>query len=450
MECPTFNRSSTTTASGQAADGAVILRGGRVIDPASGEDRVREVALAGGVFVSPASVPGARVVDVSGLVVAPGFIDAHVHLRDPGQTAKEDLVTGTRAAAAGGFATVIAMPNTVPPLDTPARVAAFVGDCRKRAVVRVLPSATLTLGRDGREPADAAGLKAAGAVALTDDGACVQDAAVMRRCLLAARAAGLPVTDHCEDAALARGGAIRAGPVADALGVRGIPAQAEEVIAARNLLLARETGQSVHLQHISSAGTVAILERARALGVPLTAEITPHHLALTVDACRELGSQAKMNPPLGTEADRRALLAALAGGLVTVIATDHAPHTAEEKGRGLAAAPFGIIGLESAVPVCLERLVHGGVLSLMQLVAAFTTGPAAVFGLPYGTLALGAPADLTLFDPDAVVEIRPETFQSKARNCPFAGWRCRGRVAGTVVAGRWVFGDPMEPPVRGG
>ena len=421
-----------------------ILRGGRVVDPASNEDHIRDVAVADGVFVPPASVPDAPVLNAAGLVIAPGFLDVHVHLRDPGQTAKEDLVSGTRAAAAGGFATVVAMPNTLPPLDTPARVAAFVADCHARAVVRVLPSATLTLGREGREPTDAIALKAAGAVALTDDGACVQDAAVMRRCLLAARAAGLLVTDHCEDFALAQGGAIRAGPVADALGVRGIPAQAEEVIAARNLLLARETGQPVHLQHISTAGTVDILRRARNLGVPLTAEITPHHLALTVEACRALGSQAKMNPPLGTEADRQALLAALAEGLVTVIATDHAPHTAEEKARGLAAAPFGIIGLESAVPVCLELLVHGGVLSLMQLVAAFTTGPATLFGLPYGTLAMGAPADLTLFDPDAEVEIRPDTFESKARNCPFAGWRCRGRVMGTLVAGRWAFGQLKE------
>jgi dihydroorotase len=419
---------------------AMLLSGARVIEPDTGFDGVRAIGIAEGVFVAPGSLPPETPrLDLSGLVVCPGFVDLHVHLREPGQTHKEDIVTGTRAAAAGGFTTVLAMPNTVPPVDTPEALAALREAIASRACVRVLQTAALTLGRKGECLTDAAALKRAGAAALTDDGGCIQSAALMRAALCAAGAAGLPVIEHAEDYGLSAGGALHAGAVAARLGVRGSPAVAEDLIVARDLLLARDTGVAVHVQHVSSATAVALLRWARTEGIPVSAEVTPHHLLLTDEAGLEHGTLAKMNPPLRGEADRQALLAALRDGTLCAIATDHAPHSIAEKQLPLPEAPFGIIGLETAVPLCLTELYHGGLLSLPDLVARFTCGPCAALGLPYGTLAPGRSADLTILDLEHERVVAPERFESRARNTPFTGRCCRGAVAATLVAGRWAY-----------
>lgn len=424
----------------------MVLRGARIVDPATGLDAVRDVGVAEGVLVAPETLAGAPVIDLAGYVLCPGFVDVHVHLREPGQTHKEDIASGTRAAAAGGFTTVLAMPNTVPPVDAPETLAAVRESVRRHACVRVLQSATLTVERKGQVLSDAAALQRAGAAALTDDGGCIQSAALMRDALLAAGAAGLPVIEHCEDYATSGGGALHDGPVARQLGVRGAPALAEELIVARDILLARDTGVPVHFQHLSCAGAVSLLRWARSKGVHVSAEVSPHHLLLTAEAALEHGTHAKMNPPLRTEADRLALIEALRDGTIAALATDHAPHAASEKQLPLAEAPFGIVGLETAVPLCLTALYHAGLLPLRDLVARFTTGPCQALRLPYGTLAPGRSADLTILDLERVSTIAPDRFLSRARNTPFAGRHCRGAVAATVVAGRWVYSAIPQLP----
>jgi len=417
----------------------LILEGGRVIDPARGVDGAAPLAVAEGRTVDPNQAGGARTVDLNGLVACPGFIDLHVHLRDPGQTWKEDLVSGTMAAAAGGFTTVVAMPNTLPPMDTPERVAAIRRRVAESAFVRVLPTACITLGREGCVPTDPEALKAAGAVALTDDGGCVPSSRVMLEAMHRAALAGLPILDHCEDPDLVDEGVLNDSAVAEQLRVRGRPAVAEEIIVARDIVLARATGCRVHLQHLSTAGAVELLAWARAQQIQVSGEVTPHHLTMTEFDCLRLGALARMNPPLRSEEDRRALMRALADGLIETIATDHAPHSEEEKSRPVHEAPAGVIGLETAVPVCLTTLVHGGLMTLPQLVARFTSGPRRILGLAQGTLAPGAPADITVLDPNAECVIDPDAFLSRSRNTPFAGMRCRGKPLAVMVAGRWVW-----------
>ena len=416
----------------------MILRGGRVIDPANGLDAERELYITAG-RIAAEPTPGARVVDVSGLVVCPGFIDLHVHLREPGQTHKEDIGTGTRAAAAGGFTTVVAMPNTAPPVDRPEILAQVYGLVREKAAVRVLQSAALTLGRAGKELSDAAALVQAGAVALTDDGTCIQTAGLMLAAVRRAAAAGIPVIDHCEDDSVARRGAMNAGAVAQRLGVSGQPGLAEDLIVCRNILICRETGWPIHIQHISTAFSVAMVRAARREGLPVTAEASPHHICLTEECCARHGANAKMNPPLRTEADRRAVIAGLADGTIGVIASDHAPHTAAEKAAGLEKAPAGIVGLEALVSLCLTELVHGGVLTLPEFVATLSAGPRAVLRLAQGTLSVGAPADVTLLNVNAEHILHPAEFRSRSTNCPYEGSACRGRVEGTLIDGEWVF-----------
>jgi len=419
---------------------SLLLRNGRLVDPARNLDAVADIAIHDGKIVAPATLADdAPVLDLHGLLVCPGFIDLHVHLRDPGQTHKEDITTATRAAAAGGFTSVVAMPNTTPPIDTPARVTEFLERANELAAVRVLTSAALTIDRAGAELTDAAELAAAGAVALTDDGSCIQDEALMRQALENAAAAGLPVIDHCEDATLAGFGVMHDGEISVRLGVPGKTCASEDVIVARNARLAAEIGWPVHIQHISTAAAVAMVRDARNSGTPFSAEATPHHIALTDTACGVYGANAKMNPPLRAEADRQAILEGLRDGCISVIATDHAPHSDAEKSAGMLSAPFGIIGLETAVPVCLTELYHSGILSLPTLVAAFTTGPADVLRQPAPSLAPGAVADLTIIDLDAQQTLHAQGM-SRSRNCPYEGWQCQGRVEGTMVAGRWVHG----------
>ena len=418
----------------------IILRGARVVDPANGIDELRDVGIAEGLIVPPPTIPHATVCDVGGKVITPGFIDLHVHLRDPGHTHKEDIATGTRAAASGGFTTVVAMPNTLPAVDCPAVLLDVAGRVKEHAVVRVLQTAALTRGRKGLELTDADALKAAGAAALTDDGACIQDAALMLRALQHARDVGIGVIDHCEDTRISGNGVMHAGECSRRLGLAGVPAAAEELMVARDVVLARETGSALHVQHISSAGSVALVRFAQAQGIAVTAEACVHHICLTDDACLEYGTNAKMNPPLRTEDDRQAVLEGLKDNTIAVIATDHAPHSAEEKGVAFADAPFGVVGLEAAVAVCLTELYHKGVLTLPQLVAKFTTGPRQVLGLPGGSLEPGAAADITVLDPEADVVMDVSSFRSRSRNCPYDAWRCRGKAVATIVAGEFVHG----------
>lgn len=423
------------------ANKGMILRNARVVDPANETDEVMDLGVMDGVLVTPEQVSDGEQCDLSGLVVTPGLVDMHVHLRDPGQTAKEDIKSGSAAAAAGGFTAVVAMPNTAPTMDSPALVAETLARARAQAEVRVLQAASLSEGLRGRKLTDFNALKSAGAVALSDDGTTIQSAVTMREALRKAAEAGMVVLDHCEEAELAAGGAVSEGEVSAKLGVTGKPASAEDVMIARNAILARETGCPVHLQHVSTAGGIEIVRMARWDGWPVTCEVTPHHFCLTAEAVLEHGTNAKMNPPLREEEDRQALITGLCDGTVSVIATDHAPHTQEEKANKLATAPNGIIGLETAVALSLRELYHTGLIELPDLIAKFTVGPCVVLGLPYGTLTVGRPADVTILDLDRSWTINVGRFKSKSRNCPYDGWKVRGKAVGTIVAGEWAYRD---------
>jgi len=422
----------------------LILRGGRVVDPVTGIDTIMDLAIVDGHIAPVSEALGGTECDVSGLVLAPGLIDLHVHLRDPGQTHKEDLVSGTRAAAAGGFATIVAMPNTSPPIDSPARIQALRERWPAEASVRVLQTAALTVGRAGEALTSAAALAAAGAAALTDDGNWVVGSALKRAGLRAARDAGLAVLSHCEDPDLARAGVITDGDLAVALGLPTRPGVSEDLAVARDIILARETGCPVHIQHISTAEAVASVRQAQRRNIQVTAEVTPHHLLLTDAAVAEHGTNAKMNPPLRSEADRRAVVDALVDGTICAVATDHAPHTAAEKAKSMQNAPAGIVGLETVVGICLTELVHTKRMTLYDCVSRFTVGPRRVLGLPLHGLEPGASADLTIIDVNRDWTVDTAAFRSKSRNCPYHGRTLRGRPVATIVAGRVVYSGLAE------
>ncbi len=415
------------------------IRGGRVIDPAAGRDATGDVFIRGGRIVAEA-VAGAPEIDARGLVVTPGLIDMHVHLREPGQSGKETIATGTRAAAAGGFTSVVCMPNTVPVADQPGIVGWIQEKAAREAVVNVFCTGALTKGLEGRELSPIGALQARGVVALTDDGRCVQSHEVMRRALEYAGMFGLPVLDHCQDASLSAGGQMHEGYWSTVLGLPGWPRVAEEVIVARNALLAELTGTRVHCQHLSAAGSVRILREARARGIPLSGEVCPHHLALTDEAVSGYDTNAKMNPPLREAQDVEALLQGIADGTITILASDHAPHAPFEKEVEFDAAPFGIIGLETELGIFLEFLLHRhGVASLSRVVEMLTINPARLLGLDRGTLGIGAPADVTILNPDLSWVVDPAQSASRSRNTPFGGWTLRGRAVRTIVAGRTVW-----------
>ena len=429
--------------------GRLVLRNARVADPASGLDavadvvvedgRVRAVLPHGGSGVPDLGGPG-EIFDLSGLVLAPGLVDVHVHLRQPGQTHKEDIQSGTRAAARGGVTTVVCMANTTPPVDDPTVVAA-IREWSRSASVRVYPVGAVTKGLEGRELSPVGSLAAAGVVALSDDGRWVQDAALLRRAMTYARSFGLAVLQHCEDPSLSAGGVVHEGEVSARLGLRGIPRSAEEVALARDLVLAEETGCHLHVQHVSTAGSVRLIRQAKERGVPVTAEVTPHHLVLTHEAVEGYDTNFKMNPPLREAEDVEALLEGLQDGTIDCVATDHAPHAPWEKAVEFDRAPFGVVGLETLLAVVVTRLAHQRGWSLLDALAKVTWAPARVLGLDAGRLYEGGPADLVVFDPEAEWVVRPEEFASKSRNTPFAGWTLRGKVLGTLVAGRWVYAD---------
>jgi len=418
-----------------------ILSGARVIDPVSGTDEVRDVCIKDGRFAEKADMEGvnAEILDLSGLVVAPGFIDVHVHLRQPGKVEAETVRTGTMAAAAGGFTTVVAMPNTSPVTDNAAQVQYIRELAEREGVVHVLPSGALSKGLEGQEMAPIGSLFSAGAVALTDDGKCIQNHELMRHVVEYAGSFGLPVMDHCEDTILAAGGVMHEGYWSVLLGMHGMPSAAEELIISRNIMLARMSGTHIHMQHVSARESVDLLRNARKHGIPVSGEATPHHIALTDVEIKRFDTNYKMNPPLRSEDDRLAVIEGLKDGTLTIIATDHAPHTLTAKQVEFDYAPFGIIGLETAVPVTLTELVHKGYLTLPELISKFTKGPAELLKRPIGSLEIGRAADVTVLDVNAEHVIDAKTFYSKSRNTPFNGYRAKGRATATFVDGICVF-----------
>jgi dihydroorotase len=421
----------------------ILFRGGRVIDPPEGLAGPLEVLLDGGRIaeIGPhIAASGARTIDCRGLIIVPGLIDMHVHLREPGDEAKETIRTGVRAAVRGGFTTVCAMPNTRPVNDSPEATLWMIAEGRRWGLANVLPIAAVTRASAGKELVDMKGLAAAGAIAFSDDGHPVESEALMRQALERAEAAGSLVIDHCEVRAISAGGVVNAGPVATRLGVPGIPPAAEDNMVARDIALARETGTRVHIAHVSTSGAAAAVAEAKRAGVRVSAEATPHHLLLTDESLGSGDPDHKMNPPLRSASDVAALIEALRAGAIDAIATDHAPHSPDEKARGLLEAPFGVVGLETAVSLVLDRLVAAGIISVGRFVELLSSNPARLLGLAgKGRIAVGADADLTVLDPDLSMTVDKRRFESKGRNTPFEGWTLRGGPVMTIVGGRIVY-----------
>ena len=423
---------------------ALWIQNARVIDPASRRDAPGDLFLDRGQIVAPLSATArkrARRIDARGLVACPGLVDVHVHFREPGQTHKETIATGSRAAAAGGFTTVVCMPNTSPVADNSGTIQLMKDVIARDAVVRVYPTGCITVGMKGQILAPIGSLKRAGVVAITDDGECVQSNDLMRRAVEYARMFSLPVMDHCQDYSMTQGAVMNEGVVSTRLGLRGWPHAAEDIIVARNIILAEQTGAHIHLQHISSRYSVDHIRRAKARGVRVTAEATQHHLALTEEALSGYDTHFKMNPPLRTEADRQAIIAGLRDGTLDIIATDHAPHTDYEKDKEFDYAPNGILGLETALPVCLDVLMRQARFKLSRVVDLMTRRPAAIVDVPAGTLAEGAAADVCLFDPEETWRYDAKAGQSKSSNSPWSGRELRGRVRTTIVGGKVVYTD---------
>ncbi len=424
---------------------SLLIRGGRVIDPATKTDGDLDLLIRDGLVAEVASagkIAGAEeTMDARGLIVAPGFIDLHAHLREPGQWQKETIATGTAAAAAGGFTSVCAMPNTSPINDLPA-VTRWMQEPERGAVVNVFPVAAATVASQGERLTDYFALAEAGAVAVSDDGKPLLEDRIMREALRAAVSARLPVMQHAEDTRLTEGGTMTEGPTAFRLGLHGMPDRAESEMVERDVELAREIGAHLHVCHLSTAGALDAVRRGRQSGVRVTCEITPHHFTLTDEDVIAYDTRFKMNPPLRSAANREALAAGIAEGVVDAIATDHAPHAAHEKTVEFDRAPFGIIGLETALGLALTRLHLGAGVPLGQLLGMFSTNPARIIGLDgRGTLAPGAIADVTLFDPKKRWKYDVAESRSKSRNTPFDGWQLTGKVMATIVGGKVVFRD---------
>ena len=421
----------------------ILIRGGRVIDPSRNGDGIADVYLREGrvaaVGTNITGEDGAQVIDATGKVVAPGLIDLHVHLREPGQEDLETVATGAMAAAAGGFTAVCAMPNTDPVLDNQGAIGFVISQAQKAAKARVYPIGTISLGQKGEQLAEMGELVGAGAVAVSDDGKPVMSSHMMRTALEYAKTFGIPVADHCEDMNLARGGAMHEGIVSTRLGLKGIPAAAEEIMVARDIILAELTGGHVHLCHMSTRGSVSLIRRAKDMGLRVTAEATPHHFTLTHEACEGYNTNAKMNPPLREDPDREAIRQGIKDGTIDVIATDHAPHHYDAKEREFDDAPNGILGLETAFGLAVSELVEPGLITLPELLFRMSTHPARIFNLPGGTLMVNAPADVVILDPAARWKVDPATFYSKSRNTPFTGRTLTGRADLTIVRGRVVY-----------
>ena len=454
---------------------SLLLTGGRVIDPANQFDSTADLLIVDGrvsaVGKNLSGPKGIERFDATGKVVCPGLIDLHVHLREPGQTAKENIATGTAAAARGGFTSVVCMPNTSPAIDTAGTVALILNSAARDGMVNLFVAGAITKGIAGEELAPIGSLKQAGVVAITDDGHCVQNHDLMRRACEYAKMFGLPVMDHCQDESLVTTGVMHEGYWSTVLGLQGWPAAGEETIVARNILLAELTGARIHCQHLSAAGSVARLREAKKRGVPVSGEACPHHFTLTDAAVagsdkfwatdgKSLSSLVtphssppewpkydthfKMNPPLRSACDREAILEGLADGTIEILCSDHAPHCDYEKEVEFDYAPFGITGLETELALSLMQLVHTKRISLPEMIAKYTVNPARLLGLNKGTLSVGADADVTIFDPGAEWIYRPEESASKSRNSPFFGWQLKGKVEATIVRGRRVVIEQTE------
>ena len=422
----------------------LLVRGGRLVDPVAGRDGELDLLLENGVVTEIGEgldSAGAKVLDASGLLVLPGFIDLHAHLREPGREYAETVATGLKAAAVGGFTAVCAMPNTDPVNDSRAISEFLVSKARGTAGPRLYPIGAVTKGQRGEEMAEFGEMRIAGAVAVSDDGRWLADGALLRRAFEHARLFEMPVVQHCEDASLSGGAPMHEGAVSTRLGLPGQPAIAEAAAVARDLLVAEVAGGRLHIAHLSTARSLALVREARARGLAVTCEVTPHHLTLTDEEVARSGfsTHFKMNPPLREPRDLEALAEGLEEGTVDAVATDHAPHHEDEKSLDFITAPFGVVGLETAAAVVHDRLVRSGRLSLARFAEVFSAGPARAFGLPGGTLAPGSPANVTLFDPEARWRVDPSRFESLSRNTPFAGWELVGAPAGTIVEGRVVW-----------
>ena len=425
---------------------AILLRGGRIVDPSQSLDETGDLLVVDGVVEAMGRVGDVRrdgdaleIIECGGLIVSPGFIDVHCHLREPGREEVETIASGARAAAAGGFTAVCAMPNTDPVTDNQAAVGFIISQAKRAGGSRVYPIGAISIGQMGETLAEFGEMVGAGAVAVSDDGKPVVSAQLMRTALEYARTFGIPVADHCEEPTLAAGGAMNEGLMSARLGLKGIPAEAEEIMAIRDILLARLTGGHIHLCHMSTKGSVELIRWGKERGINVTAEVCPHHLSLTEDAVEGYDTNAKMNPPLRTAKDVEALQQGVRDGTIDVIATDHAPHHYDEKEREFADAPNGIIGLETALSVNLTWLVHRNIIDVPMLVERMACAPARLFKLPGGTIRRRVPADITVFDPDVAWTVDPARFRSKGRNTPYAGAELRGRVECTLVDGRIVY-----------
>jgi dihydroorotase len=422
---------------------ATLIRGGRIIDPANKRDEIGDVFVGGGKIlfsISEDQKSKCEIIDAAGLIVAPGLIDMHVHLREPGFGHKETIESGTRAAAAGGFTTVVCMPNTSPAADTPSTIAWIKDRAASNACVRVLPTGAISKDLAGEELAPIASLKQAGVVAITDDGHCIQNHELMRRAMQYARMVDVPVLDHCQDYNLVGSGVVHEGYWSTLLGLPGWPAAGEEAIVMRNILLAELCDHHIHCQHISSSGSVRLLREARARGVKISGEICPHHIALTDEAIQDFDTSYKMNPPLRSPEHVEALLDGIADGTIDILASDHAPHARFEKEVEFDRAPFGIVGLETELGIFIDILVHKRkTIDLPPLIEMFTANPARLLNLEAGTLSVGAAADITLIDPNLEWTVDAESLQSASRNTPFDGWELKGRAVQTIVGGRTVW-----------
>ena len=422
----------------------ILIRNGRIIDPANERDEIGDLFVVDGRIANRSEVGNQQSavdeIDATGLIVSPGLIDLHVHFREPGFGWKETIESGARAASAGGFTTVVCMPNTSPVADSPSTIAWIKGRAAEVARVRVLPTGAISKNLAGEDLAPIGSLAQAGVVAITDDGHCIQNNELMRRAVEYARMVGVPVFDHCQDYNLVGNGVAHEGYWSTLLGLPGWPAAGEEAIVARNVLLAGCCDHRIHCQHISAGGSVRLLREARARGVRVSGEVCPHHIALTDESIQNFDTNFKMNPPLRAQRDVDAMLEGIADGTLDILASDHAPHAKFEKEVEFDAAPFGIVGLETELGLFIDLLFHRHkTIGLPRLIQMLTINPARLLGLESGTLSLGAPADITLIDPDLEWTVDAGTFQSTSRNTPFHGWKLKGRAVRTIVAGKTVW-----------
>lgn len=427
---------------------SLVIKNAKILDPSENLDMTGVIAVKDGLIsyvgsdertAIQAAGEGARVIDVAGMLVTPGLIDMHVHLREPGNEAEETIASGSMAAVAGGFTSVVCMPNTDPAIDTESAVTFTRREARRAGLANVFPVGAVTAGRKGEQLAEMAQMTRGGAVAFSDDGNAVPTAGLLRQALTYAKMLDKPILDHCEDASLLGNGVMDEGYMSTALGLKGIPDECEEVVVARDVAMARLTGGRVHIQHVSTANSVEIIRRAKASGVPVTAEVTPHHLSLTSDCVRDYDPVFKVAPPLRTMVDVEACRAGLKDGTIDAIASDHAPQLEEEKELEFAFAPNGMIGLETTLGVISTVLVHGAGFTWQELVPAMTSRPSDILKLGRGRLKVGLPGDITVIDPNREWVVDPERFHSRSRNCPFREWKMRGKALATIVGGRIVF-----------